>query len=59
VLQLLVAGVSLTDIGTRLNLSVKTVSTHKTNLMQKMGLQNQSELIRYALKHGLTEPLEP
>lgn len=59
VLQLLVAGVSLTDIGTKLNLSVKTVSTHKTNLMQKMGLQNQSELIRYALKHGLTEPLDP
>jgi len=59
VLQLLVAGVSLTDIGTKLNLSVKTVSTHKTNLMQKMGLQNQNELIRYALKHGLTEPLDP
>jgi len=56
VLQLLVAGVSLTDIATRLNLSVKTVSTHKTNLMQKMGLQNQSELIRYAIKHGLAEP---
>ncbi|EJL77720.1 response regulator containing a CheY-like receiver domain and an HTH DNA-binding domain [Polaromonas sp. CF318] len=59
VLQLLAAGVSLTDIGTRLNLSVKTVSTHKTNLMQKMGLQNQNELIRYALKHGLSEPLDP
>ena len=59
VLQLLVAGVSLTDIGTKLNLSVKTVSTHKTNLMQKMGLQNQNELIRYALKHGLAEPLDP
>ena len=58
VLQLLVAGISLTDIGTRLNLSVKTVSTHKTNLMQKMGLQNQSELIRYAIKHGLAEPLD-
>lgn len=58
VLQLLVAGVSMTDIGTKLNLSVKTVSTHKTNLMQKMGLQNQSELIRYAIKHGLAEPLD-
>ena len=58
VLQLLVAGISLTDIANRLNLSVKTVSTHKTNLMQKMGLQNQSELIRYAIKHGLAEPLD-
>ncbi|MET4577730.1 response regulator transcription factor [Ottowia thiooxydans] len=58
VLQLLVAGISLTDIGTRMNLSVKTVSTHKTNLMQKMGLNNQSELIRYAIRHGLAEPLD-
>jgi len=59
VLQLLVAGVSMTDIATQLNLSVKTVSTHTTNLLKKMGLQNQSELIRYAIKHGLTEPLDP
>ncbi|HSV51938.1 MAG TPA: response regulator transcription factor [Burkholderiaceae bacterium] len=59
VLRLLLTGLSVTDIGVRLNLSVKTVSTHKANLMQKMGLQNQSELIRYALKHGLTDPLEP
>lgn len=58
VLQLLVSGISLTDIGTRMNLSVKTVSTHKTNLMQKMGLHNQNELIRYAIKHGLAEPLD-
>ena len=56
VLQLLVDGIPMTDIANRLNLSVKTVSTHKTNLMQKMGLQNQSELIRYAIKHGLAEP---
>lgn len=59
VFHLLVAGVSVTDIAARLNLSVKTVSTHKANLMQKMGLQTQSELIRYALKHGLTDQLEP
>lgn len=59
VLRLLAAGVSVTDIGTRLHLSVKTVSTHKANLMQKMGWQNQSELIRYAIKHGLVDPLEP
>lgn len=56
VFKLLVAGVSVTDIGNQLHLSVKTVSTHKANLMQKLGLSNQSELIRYAIKHGLTEP---
>jgi len=55
VFRLLAAGVTVTDIATRLKLSVKTVSTHKANLMQKMGLQNASELVRYAMKHGLAD----
>jgi DNA-binding NarL/FixJ family response regulator len=58
VFRLLADGVSVTDIAVGLKLSVKTVSTHKANLMQKMGLQNHSELIRYAIKHGVSEPLE-
>jgi DNA-binding NarL/FixJ family response regulator len=58
VFQQLVAGTSVTDIAARLKLSVKTVSTHKANLMQKLGLGNQSELIRYALRHGLADELE-
>ena len=57
VFRLVVDGVSVTDIAARLKLSVKTVSTHKANLMHKMGLHNQSELIRYALKHGLADQL--
>jgi DNA-binding NarL/FixJ family response regulator len=56
VFRLLAEGVSVTDIGTRLKVSVKTVSTHKANLMQKMGLNNASDLVRYAIKHGLVEP---
>ena len=59
VFRLIAMGMSVTDIAGRLNLSAKTISTHKANLMQKMSLQNQSELIRYAIKHGVTEPLEP
>ena len=59
VFQLLAAGQSVTDIAVRLNVSVKTVSSHKANLMQKMSLHNQSELVRYAIRHGLAEPLEP
>jgi DNA-binding NarL/FixJ family response regulator len=59
VFRLLVAGTSVTDIAARLKLSVKTVSTHKANLMQKMGMSNQSELIRYALREGLADGLEP
>ena len=59
VFRLLVAGASVTDIAGRLKLSVKTVSTHKANLMQKMGMNNQSELIRYALRQGLADELDP
>jgi len=59
VFRLLASGVSVTEIASRLKLSVKTVSTHKANLMQKMGLQNASELIRYAIKHGLADSIEP
>ena len=55
VMQLLVAGTSVTAIAAQINLSVKTVSTHKANLMDKMGLQNQSELVRYAIRHGLVD----
>jgi len=53
VFQLLVSGKSVTDIGNELNLSVKTVSTHKAHIMQKMQLANQTEMIRYAIAHGL------
>ena len=56
VFRMLVAGNAVSDIAQQLNLSVKTVSTHKANLMQKLGLANQTELVRYALKHGLLEP---
>jgi DNA-binding NarL/FixJ family response regulator len=58
VFRMLAAGASVTDIATRLKLSVKTVSTHKANLMHKMGLQNASELVRYAMKHGLADNLD-
>lgn len=53
VFRQLVTGLSVTDVAARLNVSVKTVSTHKANLMQKLGVRNQSALVRYAMKHGL------
>ena len=55
VFKLLVDGVSVSDIAAQLSLSVKTVSTHKANLLQKLGLANQTELVRYAMKHGLAD----
>jgi DNA-binding NarL/FixJ family response regulator len=55
VFQLLVSGKSVSDIAADLNLSVKTVSTHKARLMEKLSLANQTELLRYAIKHRLAD----
>lgn len=58
VLRRIVAGQRLTDIAAELQLSVKTVSTHKTNIQEKLSLPNMAALIRYGLEQGLgkTEP---
>ena len=55
VFRMLVSGASLTGIAERLNLSIKTISTHKARLMQKLGVANSSELFRYAMEHRLTD----
>jgi DNA-binding NarL/FixJ family response regulator len=55
VLRLIAEGRSVTEIAEGLNLSVKTVSTHKANILHKMGMTNTSELIRYALAHHLIQ----
>ncbi len=54
VLRLLVEGLGPTDIGEKLHLSVKTVSTHKTRILEKLGLGSTAELVRYALDNKLT-----
>lgn len=46
-------GVSLNDIAFKLSISNKTVSTHKSRLMEKMGFASNAELVRYALANGL------
>lgn len=53
VLQLLAGGCSLNEIGDKLNISAKTISTHKMRLMQKLKLENNAALMRYAIRHGL------
>lgn len=55
IFQLIASGRSVSDIAERLNLSVKTVSTHKANVLQKMNMTTQAELIRYALTHRLVD----
>jgi DNA-binding NarL/FixJ family response regulator len=53
VLRLLVEGLGPTDIAERLHLSVKTVSTHKTRILEKLNLGSTAELVRYALEQKL------
>ena len=53
VLRLLVEGKSPTDIAGQLHLSVKTVSTHKTRMLEKLGLKTTADLVRYALESRL------
>jgi len=53
VLCLIAAGRPPREIATELNVSVKTVATHRARLLQKMGLRNNAELVRYAIDHQL------
>ena len=53
VFQLLAAGISVTNIAEKLYLSVKTVSTHKTRILQKFGAHSLADLIKYAISHDL------
>jgi DNA-binding NarL/FixJ family response regulator len=55
VFKLIAEGKSVSDIAERLNLSVKTVSTHKANILQKMNMTTQAELIRYAINERLVD----
>ena len=52
---LLAGGASVTGIAERLHLSVKTVSTHKTHVLEKMGLASLADLVRYAVAHKLLD----
>ena len=55
VFRLLVGGKTVTEIAGALHLSAKTISTHKARLMEKLGVDNNAELIHYALKHRLSD----
>jgi len=55
VLQLVAEGKSTKDIAALLNLSVKTIETHRQNIMEKLHLFSIAELTKYAIAEGLTE----
>ena len=49
----LAGGLSPTEIGAELNISVKTVSTYRTRILEKMSLKTNADLTYYAIKNGL------
>jgi len=53
VLSLIASGKSVKEVGHELDLSVKTISTHRVRILKKMGMKHNAELIRYALNNGL------
>ena len=56
VLQLIAEGLSNKEIASRLNVGVKTVETHRTELMERLGIHGVAGLVRYAIRVGLVHP---
>ena len=54
VLQLIAEGKSTKDIAFSLDVSIKTIETHRQNIMKKLGAKSVAELTKYAIKEGLT-----
>lgn len=53
VLRMIASGRTVSQIADDLSLSVKTVSTYRARILEKMGLENNAELMRYAMQHRL------
>lgn len=53
IFQAIVEGKGLTEASREMHLSVKTVSSYKTRILDKMGMGSTAELVRYAVRHGL------
>ncbi len=53
VMSLIAAGDTLKDISEKLSISIKTVSTHRTHILKKLQVENNVEIARYALEHGI------
>ena len=56
VLQLVAEGHSNKEIASRLNVALKTVETHRTELMHRLGIHGVASLVRYAIQVGLVRP---
>jgi two-component system response regulator NreC len=57
VLSWLARGLSSKEVARRLDISVRTVETHRANLMQKLGVKSVALLIQVALREGIIDPV--
>ncbi|WP_027995860.1 response regulator [Simplicispira psychrophila] len=55
VMLMITRGISLTEIGEQLCLSVKTIGSHRTRILGKLGLQSNAEMVQYAMRHGFVD----
>jgi two-component system invasion response regulator UvrY len=55
VLRMIASGKTVSQVAEELHLSVTTVSTHRARILEKMGLANNAELMRYAIHNGLID----
>ncbi len=55
ILLYVVEGMTNPDISKKLNISIRTVETHKTSIMRKLNLNNTVDLVKYAIKHKIIE----
>jgi DNA-binding NarL/FixJ family response regulator len=59
VMRMIASGVPLTEIAERLHVSVKTVSSYRSRIMEKMQMKSNAEVTRYAMTHQLIDWLRP
>lgn len=55
IFEQIIQGKSLTEIAEAMSISVKTVSTYRTRVLEKMNMENNAELIHYAIQQGLSD----
>ena len=53
VMCMIASGKTVKEVAEELNLSVKTISTHRTRILRKMHMDNNAQITHYAIKHGL------
>ncbi|MBK6607394.1 MAG: response regulator transcription factor [Leptospiraceae bacterium] len=53
ILKMIASGSTNKEIGSKLDISPRTVQTHRTNLMEKLRLKNTADLVKFAYSHGL------